>query len=106
MGLFSGFRAPGMDEGVQQYRSTEGAVLVDVRETDEYAAGHVPGSVNLPLSRIQKAEDVFADKSAPLFVYCLSGGRSGRAVAILTSMGYTAVTNIGGISSYHGEVER
>jgi rhodanese-related sulfurtransferase len=95
-----------MDEGVQQYRSTEGAILVDVREPEEYAAGHVPGSVNLPLSQIQKAENVLLNKSAPLFVYCLSGGRSGRAVAILTSMGYVAVTNIGGISSYHGEVER
>ena len=106
MGLFSGFHRPGMDEGVQMARDTAGAVIVDVREPDEYAQGHVPGSVNLPLSRIRDAEDVLADKSAPLFVYCLSGGRSGRAVAVLTAMGYTAVTNIGGISAYHGEVER
>ena len=79
-------------------------LLVDVREPDEYAQGHVPGSVNLPLSRIRSAEDVLTDYDAPLFVYCLSGGRSGQAVSTLTRMGYTAVTNIGGISSYHGEV--
>ena len=101
MGLF---HRPNMDEGVQMYRDTAGAVLVDVREPDEYVQGHVPGSVNLPLSRIRSAEDVLTDYDAPLFVYCLSGGRSGQAVSVLTRMGYTAVTNIGGISSYHGEV--
>ena len=103
MGLFN---RPSMDEGVQMYRDTAGAVLVDVREPDEYAQGHVPGSVNLPLSRIRSAEEVLEDFDAPLFVYCLSGGRSGQAVAALTRMGYSAVTNIGGISSYHGEVEK
>ena len=104
MGLFN--RRPNMDEGVQMYRGTEGAVLVDVRDPDEYALGHVPGSVNLPLSAIRDAEDVLPDYDAPLFVYCLSGGRSAQAVAKLVEMGYTAVTNIGGISTYHGEVER
>ena len=101
MGLF---HRPNMDEGVQMYRDTAGAVLVDVREPDEYAQGHVPGSVNLPLSRIRSAENVLEDYDTLLFVYCLSGGRSGQAVSTLTRMGYTAVTNIGGISSYHGEV--
>lgn len=103
MGLFN---MPSMDEGVRQCRSTPGAVLVDVREEHEYAGGHVPGSVNLPLSCIQDAEAVLPDKTAPLFVYCLSGGRSRQAAAWLVSEGYTAVTNIGGISAYHGEVER
>ena len=106
MGFFNSFRGPSMDEGVQQFRSTPGAKLVDVREPDEYAAGHVPGSVNLPLSQIRTAESVLEDKAQPLFVYCLSGGRSGQATAALVRMGYTAVTNIGGISAYHGEVER
>ena len=106
MGFFGSFRGPSMDEGVRQYRSTPGALLVDVREPDEYAAGHVPGSVNLPLSQIRSAEQTLTDKSQPLFVYCLSGGRSSQATAQLTRMGYQAVTNIGGISAYHGEVER
>ena len=104
MGLFSANHRLSMDEGVQLFRDTPGAVLVDVRERDEYEKGRVPGSINLPLSRIRDAEDVLPDLSAPLFVYCLSGGRSGRAVAELTQMGYTAVTNIGGIGNYHGEV--
>ena len=106
MGLFSRMQAPNMDNGVRQFRVTDGAVLVDVREPDEYAGGRVPGSINLPLSRIRTAESVLTDKSQPIFVYCLSGGRSGQATAALVRMGYTAVTNIGGISAYHGEVER
>lgn len=106
MGMFSRFQVPNMDDGVRQFRDTAGAVLVDVREPDEYAGGHVPGSINLPLSQIRSAESVLTDKSQPVFVYCLSGGRSGQATSFLVRMGYTAVTNIGGISAYHGEVER
>ena len=103
MGLF---HRPNMDEGVQLYRGTAGAVLVDVREPDEYAQGHVPGSVNLPLSCIRTAEDVLTDYDAPLFVYCLSGGRSGQAVRFLKGAGYTNVKNIGGINAWTGKVER
>ena len=46
------------------------------------------------------------DKAAPLFVYCLSGARSRMAVAQLQQMGYAKVTNLGGINSYRGKVER
>ena len=106
MGLFNRFQTPNMDEGVRQFRATEGAALLDIREPDEYAGGHVPGSMNLPLSQIRTAETVLTDKSRPLFVYCLSGARSGQATAALVRMGYQAVTNIGGISAYHGEVEK
>ena len=45
-------------------------------------------------------------KDTPLFVYCLSGGRSRQAVGYLQQLGYRAVTNIGGIGSYQGKVEK
>lgn len=49
---------------------------------------------------------VVRDKTAPLFVYCHSGARSGQAVRLLQRMGYTNVRNIGGIMAYSGPVER
>ena len=106
MGIFSFLRRPGIDEGVEEYRSTQGAVLIDVRTREEYSYGHIPGSKNLPLQQIEKIESVVSDKNTPVFVYCHSGSRSGRAQSILKGMGYTRVTNIGGIASYRGKVER
>lgn len=92
-----------INDGVADCCATPGAVLLDVREAEEFAAGHIPGAVNLPLSRIASAD---VDKSTPLFVYCLRGSRSLRAVAALRSMGYADVRSIGGITAYRGELAR
>ncbi len=106
MGLFDFMRSPDINEGVKTFTATQGAVLLDVRERDEYATGYIPGSVNLPLSEIKSAEDRFPDMDTPLFVYCLSGARSGKAIAALGEMGYTKLTNLGGIRAWRGEIEK
>lgn len=106
MGFFDFMRGPDFSAGIEQYRSTDGAVLLDVRTEEEYRQGRVPGSRNLPLSSISRAEGTVPDKTTPLFVYCLSGARSSRAVSELKRMGYENVTNIGGISAYRGKTER
>ncbi len=106
MGIFDFLRGPNINEGVREWRLTEGAVLLDVRERDEYAAGHIPGSVNVPLSDLGGVEKCVGDKDTPLFVHCLSGGRSSSATARLKAMGYSNVRNIGGISSYRGDIEQ
>ena len=102
MGLF-GIFGKGMDAYVGQAQR-EGATLVDVREPSEFAGGHVEGAINVPLRSISSAEKTLTDKNAALYVYCLSGGRSSRACSQLKSMGYSNVTNIGGIGMYHGPV--
>ena len=86
-----------INKGLEEYRAAHGAVLVDVREENEYSSGHIPGAVNLPLSMISTA--VFP-KDAPLFLYCLRGTRSRHAAGLLKRMGYTRVKSIGGISGY------
>ena len=106
MGLLDFLKGPDIDQGVKRFGETPGAVLLDVRTPEEYAQGHIPGSQNLPLQEVVLAGEVVPQKDTPLFVYCLSGARSRQAVATLRQMGYFAVTNIGGISSYHGKVER
>ena len=63
-------------------------------------------SLNIPPQQLDKAIDAYDNKAVPLFVYCHSGARSRQAAAVLQSMGYTNVTNIGGIAAYSGKVER
>ena len=106
MGFFDFLKQPDINQGVEQYKTTSGAILLDVRTPQEYAEGHIPGGKNLSLQDIDKATIIIDNKDTPLFVHCLSGGRSRQAAAVLKQMGYTNVTNIGGIADYHGKVER
>lgn len=98
------FRLQDINEGVRRFSDTPGACLLDVRTRQEYAAGHIPGSQNLPLNRLEDAQDDYP-LDAPLFVYCHSGARSRQAVCILREMGYNEVYDIGGIDRYSGKQE-
>lgn len=102
MSIFSFGRRVNLEEGLEKARSTPNSVILDVRTEQEYRSGHVPGSKNIPLDRI---DTITIPKERPLFVYCLSGGRSGNACSVLQKKGYNA-TNIGGISGYKGKVEK
>lgn len=106
MGFFDFLKTPDINQGVKDFNSTGGAILLDVRTMGEYKEGHIPGSKNIPLQSINKADGMIDNKATPIFVYCLSGARSRQAAAILQQMGYTNVKNIGGISAYTGKVER
>ncbi|MGM9905931.1 rhodanese-like domain-containing protein [Lactobacillus sp.] len=94
-----------INKGVAEFRKTPYAKLIDVREKDEYEAGHIPASINIPLSSIGAAREEIADLDTPLFVHCRSGNRSAQAVDLLKQMGYSNVKNIGGIVDYRGETE-
>ena len=106
MGFFDFLNGPDINQGVREFSTTAGAVLLDVRTSSEYAEGHIPGSKNLPLQSIDKVERMIENKATPIFVHCLSGARSRQAAAVLQQMGYTNVKNIGGIASYTGKVEK
>lgn len=106
MGFFDFLRGPDIDAGVEQCRQTPGALLLDVRTEGEYAEGHIPGAKNLPLQSLEDIAAVAPAKDTPLFLYCRSGARSCQAASQLQGMGYTHVTNIGGIMNYRGKVER
>ncbi len=106
MSFFGLFTKQSMDEGVAEFRSTPGAILLDVRTSAEYEDGHVEGSRNIPLDIISIVLTEIPDKSTPLFVHCRSGGRSGQAVSRLKQLGYQNVKNIGGILDYSGNLRR
>lgn len=103
--MFGLFKRTDINIGIDEFKATAGAVLLDVRTRDEYRSGHVPGSQNVDVAHIEKAAALVGDKSTPVFVHCLSGARSGQAVNALKGMGYANVKNIGGISTYRGPVE-
>ena len=95
-----------MNAGLEAFRNTPNALLIDVRNPSEYDGGHIPGSINFAMSRVLKeAENEFSDKAQPLFVYCQSGARSARAGKLLELLGYESVTDLGGIASYTGPKE-
>lgn len=106
MGLFNFLCGSDINQGVKEQRATAESVLLDVRGEDEYREGHISGSKNIPLQRIDKIYSVIKDKNTPLYVYCYSGSRSGQATAALERMGYQNVKNIGGIAAWKGKVER
>lgn len=82
------------------------AFLLDVREPDEYAGGHIPGSMNIPVQKIEMAGMAIPDKDAPVYVYCESGMRSRFAARSLVNFGFTNITDLGGIRSYKGPREK
>ena len=100
MGLFDIFRPVDINEELKNMKTIPGAVLLDVREEDEYKEEHIPNSVNIPLSNLEQIEDMHYPKDTPLFIYCHSGRRSGLAVMRLRELGYTNTKNIGGIIHY------
>jgi rhodanese-related sulfurtransferase len=70
-------------------------LILDVRGRDEYGAGHVPGSANIPHDEILQHLDALRQHTH-VYVYCKSGGRSGFASDVLSKMGLTNVTCISG----------
>jgi len=83
---------------VQELRERTGVPLIDVREVDEFAAGHVPGAVNLPMSSIG---DHLAELPDEAFaVICQAGGRSARVVQALEARGYDATNVEGGTGEW------
>ena len=76
------------------------SVMIDVRTNEEWRAGYIEGAIHIPLSEIKKnIENYEISKDEEILLYCRSGNRSGRAKVILDELGYTDVTNIGGIAS-------
>lgn len=106
MGILKGRAyAPDINQAAAEALDKNGAVLLDVRTHEEYRAGHIGGSTNLPLDKITRAGDIIKEKSVPVYVYCQSGARSARACAQLKSMGFENAVNIGGICSWRGKIE-
>ena len=99
------FRRVTGDEAQKMMASEKGYLIVDVRTPQEYAEGHIPHAINVPLDTIGTNPPAeLPDKAQMIFVYCRSGARSMTASNKLAQMGYTNIVEMGGIKDWHGEV--
>src|SRR6476620_1271087 len=78
-----------------ELRKQPGAVVLDVREPDEYEQGAIPGAVHIPRGNLESnVESRVPDKSAPVIINCASGMRSAFAAKTLGELGYTDVVSL------------
>ncbi len=84
----------------------QGGVALDVREGDEFQAGHIPGALHVARGVLEFKVGMLpqlADKAQPLVVYCKSGGRSALATYTLQQMGYSQLRSLaGGFDAWSG----
>jgi rhodanese-related sulfurtransferase len=89
-------------QGAVQLINRQRAVVVDVREPEEFASGHVTGAKNVPLAQLeQKLPVAVKNKSLPLLLVCATGARANRAVATAKKLGYEQAQAVaGGLKSW------
>ncbi len=87
-----------VDPGEARAQAALGAVMVDVREAEEWAAGHIPGAFHVPKSHLEsRIEGVAPDRSVPVVLYCASGNRSAWAArTLIEDLGYAQVSSMTG----------
>lgn len=91
-------------EAADLMASESGYVIVDVRTQEEFAEGHIPDAICIPVETIGSEDPAeLADHEQLILVYCRSGNRSKQASQKLADMGYTNVVEFGGINSWPGE---
>jgi rhodanese-related sulfurtransferase len=86
----------------------EGVALIDVREVNEWQAGHAPTAVHVPMNRIGGTAASF-DKTRPIIFVCRSGRRSDAVTGAMVSAGYQALNLVGGMQAWQqagGDVVR
>lgn len=87
--------------GAEAHRRVEaGATLVDVRTPEEFAAGHLPGAVNIPVDELPQRLAELGEPEKALVLYCRSGARSSRAELLLKERGFQDVFNLGPMSAW------
>ncbi len=91
------FQANDINAGVEEYQKTPNAKLIDVREEDEYAEGHIPASINIPLSKIESAQGEITDLDTPLFVYCRSGNGAAKQLPGLSKLATAKSKTLAGL---------
>ena len=80
--------------------------LIDVRESNEYKAGHVPTAKNIPMRSVLAQPEKYLDKLKEYHIICQSGARSSSTCKALSSQGFQVINVSGGTGSYIHSLER
>ena len=91
-----------VDVGTAAQLLEDGAAVVDVREPEEFATGHVPGAVNIPMGQVHRRLGEL-DRSRRQLVVCRSGNRSGAITDVLVARGFDALNVAGGTLAWERE---
>ena len=101
------YRQISMEEAVTMMAQESDYIILDVRRADEFAAGHIPGAINVANESISTAEiPELPEKNQLILVYCRSGNRSKQAAQKLVDLGYTNIVEFGGILDWPGDIEK
>lgn len=99
-----GYRQITQEEASRIMREESGYVILDVRTEEEFAEGHIPGAVCIPVETIgDEPPAQLPDKDRLILIYCRSGRRSKIASEQLAALGYTNILEFGGIITWTGE---
>ncbi len=91
--FYKGYRSPDQLQRMAEALG-DGGTLIDVRTPSEFSAGHHGRARNIPLGEL-RAASYDLDPDQPLVLYCQSGSRSGQAMSILQSAGFSQVLDLG-----------
>ena len=96
-----GYKTISAEEAHQILADNPQAVLVDVRTQEEYDEAHIEGAILIPTETIgEEPPTELPDLDAEILIYCRTGIRAGQAAEKLSKMGYTNVSNMGGINDW------
>ena len=80
-------------------------LILDVRSPEEYAEGHIPHAINIPMEQFgEDPPKELPDRNQTIFVYCVKGIRSMNVANRLAHMGYKSIIEMGGRQDWHGEI--
>ena len=95
------------DEAQVMMAKTENYLILDVRTPEEFAEGHIPHAINIPMDQIgEDPPRQLPDRNQMIFVYCVRGIRSMNVANRLAHMGDRNIVEMGGIQDWHGEIEK
>ena len=93
------------DEAQVLMQREQNYLILDVRSPEEFAEGHIPHAINIPMDRIgEEPPQELPDRNQMIFVYCVKGIRSMNVANRLAHMGYKNIIEMGGIQDWHGEI--
>jgi phage shock protein E len=112
IGLLLAFYIYKLISGRLKYTKLKGLIdsgeafdLIDVRTAGEFNSGHIPGAINIPVDKMSSKMSKLSKKRT-VVLYCQSGSRASGALATLKHGGFINVWNFGGISRWHGKLDK
>lgn len=101
------FRNTNTNELQAEFEAGKQPYVIDVRTDGEWAGGHIPGAVHIPLDKLTDELHQIARDGRAIYITCAAGGRSAQAADYLSGRGFLNVFNVeGGMNSWRGDVER